>query len=130
MLFSFTVVLLQPVMPFVDYYITQHHNEQISQIEKEYCGCGMEKSEKIAKIENNGDAYLRALIKRVCDQKEKEKPVVPLVQIPVFVRDLNSYQPQIFICPEQNYNHKISTFIIQPDINAYIADIFHPPALS
>jgi len=129
LLLSFTVVLLQPVMPFVDYFLWQHNQKENTLIESINCGCN-DSSTKIAKVENNGDAYLKALIKRVCDQKDKEKPAVPLAHIPVFVKELTTEFSHIYLCPEKNYNNKISTFIIQADITSYISDIFHPPTVS
>jgi len=127
LLFFFTVVLLHPLMPFVKYYLAQNNQTEISLVNNEYCGCIENSSSSYAKVENNGEGYLKALIKRVCEQKKKEKPAIPLIQLPIFVRDLSSISSQIYICPKQNFNNKISTFIILPDINTYITDIFHPP---
>jgi hypothetical protein len=115
-------------MPFVEYYFLQKKHTETAINEIELCGCN-DNSLNIAKIENNGDAYLKALIKRVCDQKEKEEPAIPIAQIPVFIRDLNSDYTPVYLCPPKNYNNKISTFIIQPNIHSYIADIFHPPTI-
>jgi len=129
LLLAFTVVLLQPVRPFVEYYFLQKSNIHISSISEDICCCDSN-AQEIAKMQNNGDAYLKALIKRVCEQKEKEKPGIPIAQISVFVSELISENIPVYHCPEKNFNQKISTFIIQPDINSYIADIFHPPAIS
>ncbi len=127
LLFAFTVVLLQPLRPFVEYYIFQNKSIAITNISDDFCCCEKNSNPSIVKMENNGDAYLKALIKRVCDQKEKEKPAIPVIQINLFVRELIHDYTQVYFCPEQNFNQKISTFIIQPDINSYVADIFHPP---
>ncbi len=116
-------------MPFVDYYITYQKKTTFDKKEKSFCACEKESNQTYAKVENNGDAYLKALIKRVCDQKEKEKPVVPLVQIPVFVQQLTTDPASIYKCPSINFPERISTFIIQPDITSYITDIFHPPSM-
>ncbi len=129
LLIAFTAVLLQPLRPFVEYYLIQENTIQITSLPDDLCCCETA-SHETAKMENNGDAYLKALVKRVCDQKEKEKPAVPIAQITVFVSELIGEDTPVYHCPEKNYNNKISTFIIQPDINSYVADIFHPPANS
>jgi len=122
---AFVAILLQPMMPFVQYYISQNQ-QNITQ--NNNCDCQCEQNNEVAPMENNGSNYLKALIKRACeDQKKSKKPAIPVLQVSVYILNLTNDYPKVFTCPKENFN-KISTFIIQPDLQSYITDIFHPPA--
>ena len=118
-------VILQQVIPFVQYYFAVQ--QESVQIQSEDCACSCEQNEP-AKMASNGDAYLKALIKRVCKDKKKESPQVPVVNIPVFVKILYNHRPQVYKLPENDY-HKISDFIIQPPTSSYVAELFQPPQI-
>ncbi len=126
LLFAFGSVVLQPLIPFVQYFLVK---QNIISIDKDDCCCENQTKKSAAELmQNNGSNYLNALIKRTCKDQKKRKPAVPTGQTLVFVKKLFSEQAQAFTCPKKNFN-KISTFIIQPDLKSFIADIFHPPAL-
>ncbi len=126
LLLAFGAILLEPAAPFVQYFIYQY-KQNITQNDNCDCQCAQEDNE-VAPMENNGNNYLKALIKRACeDQKKSKKPAIPVLQVSVYILNLTNDYPKVFTCPKENFN-KISTFIIQPDLQSYITDIFHPPA--
>jgi len=126
LIIAFMAVILQPVIPFVQYYYVMQQEEPA--IQSNDCDCSCEQAEP-AKMASNGDAYLKALIKRVCEDKKKETPQIPSVNIPVFVQTLYSHRLQVYELPEENYD-KISNFIIQPPVSSYIEELLHPPQFS
>jgi len=119
-------VILQPVIPFVQYYYAMQ--QKTLNIQPEDCSCSCEQDEP-AKMASNGDAYLKALLKRVCNDKKKEAPKIPVVNISVFVKTLYVHRQQIYELSETNFD-KISDFIIQPPTSSYVADLLQPPQLS
>ncbi|GEM_PF-5363763 len=124
LLISFWAVMIKPFVPFIQYYVsTQENIVKIS----DQCDCDC--PEETAKMASNGDAYLKALLKRVCDDDKKETPKIPVINIPVFVKTLIGDYNVVYKLPENNY-HKISDFIIQPDINSFIEELLRPPTLS
>ena len=125
LIIAFVAVILQPVIPFVQYYYAIQDDSVSIQ---DNCDCACQTDEP-AKMASNGDAYLKALIKRVCNDKKKETPKVPVINLPVFVRTLYVHRQQIYELSENNYN-KISDFIIQPPTSSYIEELLHPPQFS
>ena len=122
LIISFGAVLLQPVVPFVQYYFAQQaYKTQVNQ----QCDCQCEETHT-AKMASNGDAFLRALIKRVCNDKKKQAPKLPVVNSVVFVKTLFTEYSRIYIIPENNYN-QISDFLIQPELSSYIDTLLRPP---
>ena len=126
LIIAFVAVILQPVIPFVQYYYVMQQEEPV--IQQNDCACSCEQEEP-AKMASNGDAYLKALIKRVCNDKKKKTPQIPVVNIPVFVKTLYRHHAKVYEIPEKNY-HKISNFIIQPPLSSYIEELLQPPQLS
>ena len=127
LLFAFAVALLQPVVPFVQYYYAQEGTDVVY-LQDDDCGCSCQ-AEQTTKMANNGDAYLKALIKRVCKDKEKEQEKLPVVNISIFVKTLYTPNIPVYTCPEQNYT-EISDFIIQAPTSSHIEELFRPPRLS
>ena len=119
-------VILQPVVPFVQYYYALQEKSVI--LQPDDCSCSCEQDEP-AKMASNGDAYLKALLKRVCEDKKKEAPQVPVVHIPVFVKTLYVHRQQVFELSERNYD-KISDFIILPPLSSFDEELFRPPQFS
>lgn len=119
---SFVTVLLQPIVPFVQYYFAQQNYE--AQMDQQSC-CQCEQKQT-AKMASNGNAYLKALLKRVCSEKKKQAPKLPVVSSVVFVKTLFTESSPIYIIPEDNYN-QISVFIIQPELSSYIDTLLRPP---
>jgi len=126
LIIAFMAVILQPVIPFVQYYYAMQ--QKTLNIQPEDCSCSCEQDEP-AKMASNGDAYLKALLKRVCNDKKKEAPKIPVVNISVFVKTLYVHRQQIYELSETNFD-KISDFIIQPPTSSYVADLLQPPQLS
>jgi len=126
LIFIFSAVILQPVVPFIQYYLVEKEQTVDLNIEKD-CSCSCESGIlKETKMPSNGDAYLKALIKRVCNDQKKQAPKVPVISISVFVTKLFDNIPPVYVCPEKNYN-KISNFIIQPSLSSYTQELFRPP---
>jgi len=126
LIMAFFAVIIQPVIPFVQYYYALQ--EKSFSLQPEDCSCACEQ-EQTAKMASNGDAYLKALLKRVCNDKKKENPQIPVVNIPVFVKTLYSNRVPVYTCPGDNYN-EISDFIILPPLSSYNQELFRPPQLS
>ena len=122
-LIVFAVAILQPAIPFVLYYM--HQSQQASVALNDDCDCSCQANET-AKMASNGDAYLKALIKRVCKDKEKESKKIPAITLSVFVIHLNGHYQKVYACPEQNFN-KISDFIIQPHPSSHTEELYRPP---
>ena len=119
LLFSFVAIILQPAMPFVQYYFGAIENTS-----NDDCCCSQEAEP--AKMANNGDAYLKALIKRTCPEKKKEEPKSAHVSNIVFIKTLISETSVVYQLPEDNFN-TISDFIIQASLSTYLNDILRPP---
>jgi len=124
LIFAFVTALLQPVVPFVQFYMADQN--EIAEISNN-CDCACYKKET-AKMESNGDAYLKALIKRVCKDQKDKSPKVPVVTISVFVKTLYSTDVPVYNCPKKNYN-QISDFIIQPPLSSYLEELLKPPQI-
>ena len=107
----------------MQYYSNQ--TQTVSVVQDNDCDCACH-ADEMTKMANNGDAYLKALIKRVCDDKEKEQKKIPAITLSVFVIHLNGHYQKVYACPEQNFN-KISDFIIQPHPSSHIKELFRPP---
>ena len=122
LLIAFVSAILQPLIPFVQYY-SEVQQESVVPINKCDCAC---QANETAQMANNGDAYLKALIKRVCKDQKKEQEKIPAITLSVFVIHLNRHYHKVFKCPEQNF-HKISDFIIQPHPSSHIEELFRPP---
>ncbi len=127
LLFAFAVALLQPIVPFVQYYYAQSDADMVY-LQDTDCGCSCH-AEQTTKMANNGDAYLKALIKRVCTDKKKEQEKLPVVSISLFIKTLTGNYIKMYQCPEQNYT-EISDFIIQAPTSSHIEELFRPPRLS
>jgi len=123
LIFVFSAVILQPLVPFVQYYLVQQSNKMV-QIVPDDCDCSCQSDE--AKMASNGDAYLKALIKRVCNDQKKQTPKLQVLNISVFVVKLFENIPPVYTCPENNFT-KISDFIIQPPLSSYNQKLFRPP---
>ena len=117
--------MLQPAVPFVQYYLSD--KIEMNAV-PEQCDCACENQEA-AKMESNGDAYLKALIKRVCKDQKKSGPKLPVVVISVFVKTLYTNYTPVYHCPEKNYN-QISDFIIQPPLSSYQEELLRPPRIA
>ncbi len=122
MLIAFTTAIFQPAIPFVQYFLYQKSQ---TNIQNTNCNCSCEQTHDTTHppIAN---AYLKALLKRVCKDKKKDNPKLPVVSISVFVKTLFSPKSPVYTCPEQNYT-KISDFIIQPPLSSYTEELFRPP---
>jgi len=125
LIISFVAVLLQPVVPFVQYYFAQQNYTAQS---NKQCDCQCEQPQT-AKMESNGDAFLKALLKRVCNDKKKQAPKLPIVNTVVFVKTLFSEYSRLYTIPENNFN-QISDFVIQPKLNSFIDTLLRPPIKS
>ena len=120
LLISFVVIILQPAIPFVQYYFNTI--EDITTIDND-CDCS---DNKPAKMANNGDAYLKALIKRTCPDKKKDVPKTNNAPTIVFVKTLIRDYSVNYQLPVDNFT-QISDFIIQPSLSTYLDDILRPP---
>ena len=127
LIFIFSAVILQPLVPFVRYYLTEKSQPAVQIISND-CDCSCSNEEE-AKMASNGDAYLKALIKRVCNDQKKQAPKLPVFSFSVFVPKLYENIPPVYVCPEKNYD-KISNFIIQPPLSSFIQELFRPPQIS
>ena len=123
LIIAFMAVILQPVVPFVQYYYALQQEQTYNQPEDCSCSC---EQEETAKMASNGDAYLKALLKRVCKDQKKNKPRTTLVFAPVFVKTLYTNRVPVYSCPDNNFN-EISNFIILPPLNSYNEELFRPP---
>lgn len=127
LLVAFWTAILQPMIPFVQYYFFSHQETETSIKLSDDCNCSCFDEETYHKP--TGDAYLKALLKRVCDDQKKESPKLPVVNISVFVQKLYDNHLPVFEFPEQNYN-QISDFIILPPLSSHTEELFRPPRLS
>ena len=123
LLIAFTTAILQPAVPFVQYYL--HQNVSVV---NDDCSCSCEVKHD-STHPPTGDAYLRALIKRTCNDKKQDSPKLPVVNISVFVKTLFSPKSPVYTCPEDNFT-KISDFLILPPTSSYTEELFRPPQLS
>ncbi len=123
LLIAFTTAILQPAVPFVQYF--WHQNVAVVDDD---CNCNCETTHDPTHPPT-GDAYLKALLKRTCTDKKKNEPKLSVVNISVFIKTLFSPKSQVYSCPEHNFN-KISDFIILPPTSSHIEDLFRPPQLS
>ena len=123
LLIAFTTAILQPAVPFVQYYL-----HQTVAVADDDCACSCE-TKHDSTHPPTGDAYLKALIKRACKDKKKDSPKLPVVSISVFVKTLYSPKSPVYTCPEDNFT-QISDFIIQPPLSSYTEELFRPPRLS
>ncbi len=125
LLVAFFTAIIQPVIPFVQYYMSLHENvETLDQA----CSCSCYDTHDTTHPPT-GDAYLKALLKRACKDKKKDEPKLPVVNISVFVKTLFSPKSPVYTCPEQNYT-EISDFIILPVTSSHIEELFRPPQFS
>ncbi len=127
LLMAFITAMLQPAVPFVQYYFSvQTQSVELTGLE-EQCACECYNEDTVKPPVQ--DAYLKALLKRVCKDQKKQVPKLPVVSISVFVKTL--YQPNtpVYECPTQNFE-KISDFIIQPPTSSHIEELFRPPQVS
>ena len=125
LLAAFFTAIIQPAIPFVQYYMASH--ETVETIDKA-CSCSCNETHDTTHPPT-GDAYLKALLKRACKDKKKDNPKLPVVNISVFVKTLFSPKSPVYTCPEQNYT-KISDFIILPPTSSHIEELFRPPQFS
>ncbi len=125
LIIAFVAVILQPAFPFVQYYFA---DQQVITKADNQCDCECYEQDN-AKMESNGDAYLRALLKRVCKDQKKKSPQIPTVTISVFVKTLYTNRVPVYSCPVQNFN-KISDFIILPPLSSYQQELFRPPQIA
>ena len=119
-LFVFGLIILSPVMPFVQTYV-HHHYEEENSLCQQY-----PHNDKEFKT---GDPYLNALLKRVCENHKKQQPKAPVSfnQI-VFIKTLYTPVSNPVVTEETSLT-RISDFIpekVYPDI---ILSIEHPPAV-
>ena len=122
LLVAFVAIILQPIFPFVQYYYGD--KSKIVNIDNPCdCNCG---EPKIAKMANNGDAYLRALIKLTCNDKKHKMPKTPTTNSVVFIKVLIRDYSVNYHFPDDNFN-EISDFIIQPSLSTYLNEILRPP---
>ena len=120
-LFVFGLIILSPVMPFVQTYIYHHYEEEEEPLCQQYTTYNGEYQ--------TGDPYLNALLKRVCENHKKQQPKAPVSfnQI-VFVKTLYTPVSNPVVSEETSLT-RISDFIpekVYPDI---ILSIEHPPAV-
>jgi hypothetical protein len=125
---SFWTAILQPIVPFVQYYYFSNQQTVSTDILLTDCDCSCNK-ESSTYHKPTGDAYLKALLKRVCYDQKKESPKLPVVNISVFIQKLYDNHFPVFEFPEQNYN-QISDFIILPPLSSHSEELFRPPRLS
>jgi hypothetical protein len=123
LIIAFVAVILQPAIPFVQYYFAANQ-QNIAQTDTQ-CNCECNDQET-AKMPSNGDAFLRALLKRVCKDQKKKSPQIPTVTISTFVKTLYTNRVPVYTCPDHNFN-KISDFIILPPVSSYHQELFRPP---
>lgn len=121
LLISFVAIILQPAIPFVQYYLGTVENVNI----ENDCCCSKTDNEP-TKMANNGDAYLKALIKRTCQNEKKDIPKTTNAPTIVFVKTLIRDYSVNYQLPTDNFN-EISDFIIQPSLSTYLDDILRPP---
>lgn len=127
LLIVFWAVILHPLLPFAHYYLNLNKERVESVVNKNHCDSLQDK--EIAKMASNGDAYLRALIKRVCDKQKTKVPKLPAFNFSVFVITLYNEKSYTYEFSERNFS-KISTFIVQPSLSSYIQELLKPPQLS
>ncbi len=116
----FMSVLMSPVAPFVYAYVYHHFIEKQPQIYiKANC-----REQKI-----HTDPYLEALLKRVCKQKKKEAPKVPVSLFQtLFVKNLISHTVSSYAV-ELCLSITISDFVPEVPYDAYIPGLFRPPSI-
>jgi len=95
-------------------------------VQSSSCACKQNHDSTHPPIEN---AYLKALIKRACENQEKNTPKVPVVNIPIFVKTLYIPYTPIYICEGNNYK-QISDFIILHKSRLRILGLYRPPQIS
>ncbi len=121
-LLFFVPVVLSPAVPFI--WAELHHVNVFSVSTQNDCS----HDNPQAKMANNGDMYLQALLKRFCNPKKKQTPQnLNVHQIPAFVQRLTGDYHTRPLLP-LTLRKKISDFIplhyrFQPDFS-----IFHPPS--
>lgn len=125
LLTAFFTAIIQPVIPFVQYYVSLH--TEVETVD-ENCSCNCY-NEHDSTHPPTGDAYLKALLKRACKDKKKDNPKLPVVNISAFVKTLYTFKSQVYTCPENNFN-KISDFIILPSLSSYTNELFRPPQIA
>ncbi len=124
LIIAFVTAMLQPAVPFVQYYFSTQ--TQTTELESHCaCECYEDQSPTNPPV---ADAYLKALLKRVCKDQKKQGPKLPVVSISVFVRTLYQNRVPVYECPTKNFE-KISDFIIQPSTSSHIEELFRPPQL-
>jgi len=125
LLIAFITAIIQPAVPFVQYYFYEQSNQQVTSINYD-CGCSEQNDSTHPIIVN---AYLKALLKRACKDQKKDIPKIPVVSISVFVQNIYQNKVPVYQCPEQNFQ-RISDFIIQPVTSSHIEELFRPPRFS
>ncbi len=123
LLFAFVTAIFQPAIPFVQYYL---YEQNTSEVLPSACTCQQNHDSTHPPI---ADAYLKALLKRVCENQKKSPPKVPVVNIPVFVQTLYTPSTPIYICPEDNYT-QISDFIILQKSSLHVIELYRPPQVA
>jgi len=121
LIITFITVINKPLLVMTVIYL----NETAEVTEK----CCCENTEKqTAKMASNGDAYLKALLKRVCKDTKKNSPKIPSISITVFVKNLiNEYYRAIYL---QKNDTEISKFVLLKEHGEFIMSLLKPPSLS
>jgi len=115
---TFIMVVNKPLIVMAVLYF--NHTETVD----ERCCCETEETET-AKMPSNGDAYLKALLKRVCKDTKKDSPRVPSISLTVFVKDLIKEYFNVFYL--ENKNTEISDFVILKDPGKFPLSLLRPP---
>ena len=118
LIISFILVINKPLIVMGLIYI-----DYTAKTENKCC-CDT-KETKIAKMRSNGDTYLKALLKRVCKDNKKNRPVIPGITITVFVKDLT--KDYLRINYEEKQYQKISRFLILHKSDQFPLPLFRPP---
>lgn len=100
-----------------------YYYNQTKNIENTHCYKNEEN--EIAKMPSNGDAYLKALLKRVCKDNNKNKSKLPTISITVFVKDLIKDHFVNFYL--KNSDSQITNFILLNNSQSHPLSLFRPP---
>ena len=122
-LMIFVPVIMSPVVPFV--WAQWHRVSVFTGNDEMVESC--EHDNLHAKMSNNGDMYLQALLKRFCSSKKKNEPKnLPAPQISVFVQRLTVDYPLSQILRLFKHN-KVSSFLPSNYYYQLVFSVFHPP---
>jgi len=109
-----------PELILIKYWINEQHHAEI-------CHEISERNEYDS-MKNNGDKYLLSLLKRTCENNNKQQSKVPVWHAPVFVKIYPSNSPVNHIELTSEF-HKRIFFYQNPYSYLHISDIFHPPSV-